>query len=130
MTCKRRRRFTHSVCAPAPVVGMCLGMSRTPTTSADDAKEGEPAELAFFTDAILPILKTHCYECQSHEEDESNDGLMLVSRRGWEQGGDSGPAVAPGKPDESLLIQAVQYSNPDLEMPPTGKLPDEKIVLL
>ena len=53
---------------------------------------------------------------------------MLDSRSGWEKGGESGPAVVPGNPDESLLIQAVRYG--DLEMPPKGKLPAEAIAAL
>ena len=40
------------------------------------------------------------------------------------KGGDSGPAVVPGEPDKSLLIEAVRYQNADLQMPPKGKLPD------
>ena len=45
-------------------------------------------------------------------------------------GGDSGPAVVPGKPDGSLLIEAIRYGNDQLQMPPDGKLPDEDIARL
>ncbi|HAV64009.1 MAG TPA: hypothetical protein DCY13_16790, partial [Verrucomicrobiales bacterium] len=48
-------------------------------------------------------------------------GLRLDHRAGWEQGGDSGPAIVPGRPDESLLIKAVRYHDPELQMPPKDK---------
>ena len=56
---------------------------------------------------------------------------MLDSRAGWETGGESGPAVVSGKPDESLIIQAVRYHDEDLQMPPKEKkLPESEIALL
>ena len=57
-------------------------------------------------------------------------GLTLDSKSGWATGGDSGPAIVPGKPDESLLIKAVRFDDPDLQMPPEEKLTDEEIALL
>ena len=57
-------------------------------------------------------------------------GLALDSRSGWEQGGDSGAAVRPGKVDESLLIRKVRWADDDHQMPPSEKLPDDKIALL
>src|SRR5690606_29468483 len=50
------------------------------------------------------------------------------SRPGWQQGGDSGPAIVPGKPAESLLLQAVRYEG--LEMPPAGRLAQNEIAAL
>src|SRR5262249_21667426 len=82
----------------------------------------------FFTTHVLPVLKQHCFECHSHAAKNAKGGLMLDSRRGWEKGGDSGPALVPGKPDESLLIQAIRYE--DLEMPPKGKLPPDAVAPL
>ena len=46
------------------------------------------------------------------------------------EGGRPGPAIEPGKPDESLLIQAVRYEDEDLRMPPKGKLTDAEIAVL
>ena len=44
------------------------------------------------------------------------------------KGGENGPAIVPGDPDKSLLIKAVRYEDPDLQMPPQGKkLSDEQI---
>ena len=49
-------------------------------------------------------------------------GLRLDYRAGVLKGGDSGPAVQPGKPEMSRLVEAINYDNVDLEMPPSGKL--------
>ena len=87
-------------------------------------------ERAFFEQRIQPLLARHCFECHSHEAKELQGGLTLDSRKGWEKGGDSGPAIVPGKPDESLLIKAVRRSNKDLQMPPDSKLSDQEIALL
>jgi hypothetical protein len=85
-------------------------------------------EHAFFESKVRPVLVEHCYEC--HSGVNSKGGLLLDTRRGWEKGGDSGPAIVPGKPDESLLIEAVRYHDDDFAMPPKkkgGKLPDAVI---
>jgi hypothetical protein len=87
------------------------------------------ADDAFFTEKVQPILVQRCLECHSHEG-KIKGGLVLDARSGWEIGGDSGPAVVPGKVEESLLIQAVTYAKPDYEMPPKGKLPEEEIAIL
>ncbi len=57
-------------------------------------------------------------------------GLLLDTRAGWTKGGDSGPAIVPGDLENSLLVQAVRYTEPDIQMPPKGKLPDEAIAVL
>ena len=57
-------------------------------------------------------------------------GLSLEHKDGWEKGGDRGPAIEPGKPESSLLIQAVRYKDEDLKMPPKGKLSEREIALL
>ena len=80
---------------------------------------------AAFNRDILPILKQHCFECHSHDAKKTQGGLVLDSRSGWEIGGDSGAAIVPGKPNDSLLISAIRYEG--LEMPPSGRLPDELV---
>jgi hypothetical protein len=57
-------------------------------------------------------------------------GLTLDSRSGWEQGGDSGPAIVPGKPEKSLLVTAVRYTDEDYQMPPKKQLPENEIAIL
>ncbi len=85
--------------------------------------------MAFFETKVLPVLQQRCYECHSHEK-KIKGGLALDSRKGWEIGGDNGPAVMPGAPEKSLLIKAVRYGDADLEMPPKGKLAASEIELL
>lgn len=89
----------------------------------------ETEGVAFFEKNIRPLLIEHCYECHS-EEHKIKGGLRLDLRQGWEIGGDSGKAIQPGQPEESLLLEAMQYTDPDLEMPPKGKIPDHKIDLV
>ncbi len=88
-------------------------------------------DFAFFESKIRPILVEHCFDC--HSGSKTKGGLSLDSKNGWQKGGDSGPALLPGNPDKSLLIEAVRYHDEDSAMPPKkngGKLPDAKIALL
>ncbi len=99
------------------------------------ADEAQPSKegLEFFEKNIRPILIDRCYECHSAEKNSSKGGLILDSRDGAYKGGDEGPAVVPGNLEKSLLVKAVQYTDPEFAMPPKktgGKLPDEKIALL
>lgn len=80
----------------------------------------------FFEEHIRPLLVTQCVKC--HGADKQSGDLRLDSRAGLLLGGESGPSVTPGKPEESLLIEAINYAS--YEMPPDGKLPDEQIALL
>jgi hypothetical protein len=83
----------------------------------------------FFTSKIEPLLKQRCYECHSHEK-KMKGGLTLDSKSGWEQGGDSGPTLVAGKPEDSLLIKMVRWSDDEHQMPPKEKLPSAEIALL
>jgi Protein of unknown function (DUF1549)/Protein of unknown function (DUF1553)/Planctomycete cytochrome C len=83
-------------------------------------------QLSFFEKKIRPILIEHCYKCHS-EEAEMNGELSVDSRDALLKGGVSGPAIVPGNLKKSLLIAAVEYKDPDLEMPPDGRLPDATI---
>ena len=71
-------------------------------------------------------MAENCYSC--HGAKKQKGGLRLDSLEAILKGGESGPAVVPGKPEESLLVSAINYAGP--EMPPTGKLPPEKVALL
>jgi hypothetical protein len=98
-------------------------------TSAEVDSTNESAkDIEFFETQIAPILKRRCYECHSHESEKAKGGLVLDSRHGWKKGGSKGPAIVPGKPGESLLIEAVRYEG--YEMPPDKKLPASEIALL
>src|SRR5215204_6278160 len=78
----------------------------------------------FFEKKIRPILANNCYACHSSKLKTPMGGLVLDSKAGLLKGGDSGPAIVPGKPTESLLLRALSYNDLNLKMPPTGKLPD------
>ncbi|MES1166494.1 MAG: DUF1549 domain-containing protein, partial [Pseudomonadota bacterium] len=86
------------------------------------------ADLQFFENKIRPVLAEHCYKCHGRDADKVKGGLMLDTQEGLLHGGNSGAVIAPGKPDDSILIQAIRYTDPDLQMPPKGeKLSDEQI---
>lgn len=78
----------------------------------------------FFEKKIRPVLVTHCFEC--HSEDVQESGLRVDSLGGLLIGGERGPAIVSGKPDESLLISAIRHSD-TLQMPATRKLPQPLI---
>jgi mono/diheme cytochrome c family protein len=86
-------------------------------------------DVVLFESKVLPVLKQRCFECHSHEK-KMKGGLTLDSKSGWEQGGDSGAAVVVGKPDESLLIKMMRWTDDDHQMPPKDKLPAAEIALL
>src|SRR5215210_7053407 len=67
-----------------------------------------PADLEFFEKQVRPLLVASCTECHGDEK-QSND-LRLDSREAILKGGERGPAIVPGKPDTSVLIQAVRQS--------------------
>ena len=83
----------------------------------------DEAGIEFFEKKIRPLLVKHCYECHSAEAKEIGGKLLLDHREGVLKGGDTGPAIEPGKPDKSLLITAIRYDDAELQMPPKGKLP-------
>jgi hypothetical protein len=110
--------------AIAVTLGVVLSFAALPRLVS--AAEPSAADLEFFEKRIRPLLVNHCSEC--HGDGEIEAGLRLDSSQGWLVGGDNGPAIVPGKPDESRLIRAIRYGG-DLEMPPEGKLPAETIKL-
>lgn len=90
---------------------------------------GGNERVEFFEQKIRPLLERHCSACHSSDTRQSG-GLVLDSKHGWTNGGDSGPAILPGDPAGSLLIRAVQWNNEALKMPPEdagGKLTDAQI---
>jgi mono/diheme cytochrome c family protein len=90
---------------------VCAGKAEEP------AKSGQGAE--FFEKSIRPLLANHCFQC--HGPRKQKAGLRLDSREAMVAGGESGPAIVPGRPDKSLLIKAVHYRD-EPKMPPKGQL--------
>ena len=79
---------------------------------------------AFFEAEIRPILIERCYECHSEEAGKRKGGLWLDRRAAWQTGGDTGSAIIPWRPEESPLVHAIRYTDPDFQMPPKTKLSD------
>jgi len=100
----------------------------TAVTARTEAFRPSPSEIAFFEKKIRPVLVRKCYECHSESSGASEGSLLVDSREGLRTGGDRGPAIVPGKPGDSLLLQAIRHSDPDLVMPPKSeRLPDAVI---
>ena len=78
----------------------------------------------FLQQKLLPLLQARCLECHGGRE-EIKGGLLITGRDTLLRGGDSGPSIVPGRPDESLLVEAIRYES--LEMPPRSKMPEAEI---
>jgi hypothetical protein len=78
----------------------------------------------FFEERVRPVLAENCQQC--HGRQKQKGGLRLDSRAAVLRGGDSGPAIVPGKPDDSLLVQAVRHGE-RLQMPPKRRLPPRAV---
>jgi hypothetical protein len=82
---------------------------------------GWAASTDLFENRIRPVLVDRCLECHSVKAEKLRGGLLLDSREGWQKGGASGPAIIPGKPAESLLVQVLRGKAHDVKpMPPKG----------
>mgnify|MGYP003645132376 CR=1 FL=1 len=90
---------------------------------------GNRVNETFFTTQVLPILEARCFECHAHEQ-KIKGGLALDSPSGLRTGGEGGPILVPGSPEESRLITAVRHIDKEFQMPPKSKLSDEEIAVL
>jgi hypothetical protein len=98
---------------------------------ADDKSSASKDDLHFYKHSVQPILAKNCFRCHSHTANKASGGLVVDSIEAMLAGGDSGPSVVPGKPEESLLVQAIRHDpDADYKMPPDKKLADDEIVLL
>ena len=109
-----------SVFAIWGIVVTCIASEapESPQISAEQAK--------FFESKVRPLLVENCFKC--HGEEAQKGSLRLDSRGGMLLGGESGPAIVPGEPEKSLLMEAVRHES--FEMPPSKKLRDEEIRIL
>ena len=79
----------------------------------------------FFESKVRPLLARNCYQCHSEQAKILYSNLRVDGRGALLDGGARGPAIVPGDPASSQLIQAVRYEN--LEMPPAGRLSEDQI---
>src|SRR5262245_22434251 len=101
-----------------PLVAQIAVEAQQAQTPAQTAATAE-----FFEASVRPVLAANCYDCHG---DQQYGGLRLDSRDAMLKGGRSGPAIVPGDPDKSLMIEAVRQTSDKLKMPKGGKLrPDE-----
>jgi hypothetical protein len=89
-------------------------------TAARGLAAEDPHEL--FERRIRPVLVDQCHSCHGAAAAKPKAGLLLDSRDALLRGGESGPALVPGDPERSLLIRAIGYHDPDLQMPPKTRL--------
>lgn len=111
----------------------CIAVAALVTAWTASISQADPANspgVAFFEKKIRPILVARCYECHSHRAGKLAGGLAIDSKAGWSAGGEGGAVIVPGQPGESRLIQAVQWRDDDLRMPPKQKLNDAEVALL
>ncbi len=101
-------------CWPGLAIGCFTALAQTPDAS-------------FFEAKIRPVLANKCYACHSSKLKAPMGGLIVDTKAGLLKGGTVGPAIVPGKPAESRLLKALRFTDPHLQMPPTGKLPDNVI---
>ena len=117
------------LCAIALFANLC-GVS---FAASDVPAPPTAGQLEFFENKVRPLLADKCYRCHSAKAEEKGKlkaGLHLDSLSGLLKGGDSGSALTPGDPAKSFLVEAVNYRNEDMEMPPKGKLNDAQIKIL
>jgi len=110
------------VTLPALLAASALAAAFVNAAAADPAPSAE--QVRFFESRVRPVLVQNCQKCHGPEKQKA--GLRLDSRAGALAGGELGPAVVPGKPDESLLLAAVRHDD-ELKMPPSKKLPADQV---
>ena len=120
--CGSRHAVRRSLAA---CLSLALAWTRVNSLLAEPvAGPPSPEAIDFFERKVRPLFDSACSECHGSETQEAN--LRLDLRAALLEGGDSGPVVVPGEPEQSLLISAVRQSG-DLKMPPDGVLTSEQV---
>lgn len=109
---------------------LLLGLSGALYSSSSRAASVEDgARVEFFEKHVRPLLVGNCYNCHSADAN-AKGGLHVDDRNGLLASGGRGRAVVPGDPANSLLLKAVSYADPDLQMPPKKQLSAEQVAIL
>ena len=108
-----------------PAVPLRVSAAWTLLGLAGAVRAAEPTHEEFFEKKIRPLLAENCFKC--HGEEKQKGGLRLDSRAEALLGGDLGPAFVPGQAEQSRLIEAVRYTNEDLQMPPKKRLAAQEV---
>ena len=82
----------------------------------------DPASSEFFEQRVRPVLAEHCYQCHATNAKKIKADLVVDSLAGLLHGGEAGPAIVVGQPEQSLLVKAIAYADPNLQMPPKTRL--------
>jgi cytochrome c553 len=110
----------------AALVALCFLAFLPVAASGQPASRTDTAGVDFFEKKIRPLLVENCYTCHSADTN-AKGGLRVDDRNGLLQGGSHGPAIVPGQPDKSLLIQKVTHTDPKIRMPLGKQLPESRI---
>ena len=102
---------------------VCLLAVAVAALPAGSANRGQ----RFFDKQVAPILTKRCVSC--HNRELNNGGISVLDRDSLLKGGRRGPAVVPGKPEKSVLVQSLRHDG-DVQMPPGPKLPEREIRIL
>lgn len=95
---------------------------------AGSAAELDADSVSFFTEQVRPILEDRCLRC--HGGDKVRGGLSLADGAAFFAGGDSGETIDLSAHEDSDFLRAISYTDIDLEMPPSGKLPPDELEVL
>src|SRR5579871_6286703 len=112
----------------ALIVSAITALVLAPLSIAQEATPRPNIQQLFFESRVRPLLIDNCLNC--HSEKRQKGDLRLDSHASLLKGGKHGPAILPGKPDQSRLITAISYEDKDLQMPPDDKLSDDQIKVL
>ena len=125
-------RFPYHRCSRMATFLIVLGTLTSASIERRPVLADEPSEegTKYYETHIRPLLAERCYGCHSSRAGKQEGSLRLDYRDGWLKGGERGRAVVPGDGDASLLLRAVRNTDPDFQMPPKEKLPDEAIAAL
>ena len=113
--------------APRPILLLLLVVLAIARIGWSADVEPSREAIEHFENSVRPLLAAKCWKCHAAEKQQAS--LRLDSASAVATGGDSGPAIVPGDPEHSPMIQAVRYGD-EPKMPPDGKLADSEIAIL